>query len=69
MAKPVIVAFVFGSVILVLAMMPEVVATFLEDLRNLRDPSSIEAELPEKSWLVVSGGAVIVLRLLALLFR
>lgn len=73
MAKAAIPAIVFGAVLFAIGMMPNVIATFFEELRNLQDNFSltrgtidgIQADSAQV-WLVVGGGVMMILGLLVL---
>jgi hypothetical protein len=67
-------AIVFGAMLLLLGMMPDVVAALREGLQNFRDhffftSSTYRNDLPRTGavWLVVGGAMVILLGLLALI--
>ena len=73
MAKAAIPVIVFGACFFALGMMPDVIATFIEELRNLRDNFSLTRgptdDIPTDSaqvWLVVGGGVMVIVGLLIL---
>ena len=76
MAKAAIPLIAFGACLFALGMMPDLIATFHEELRNLRDNFSLTRgptdDIPTDSaqvWLVVGGGVMMILGLLVLVLN
>jgi hypothetical protein len=77
MAKPAITAILFGAMLFVLGMIPGLLAGLVEGLRNLRDHLSpakrpyqdiqTDSRVSGEILLIVGGGLIMILGLLALL--